>query len=391
MANDASILFLNHSASRNGASILLLDLVKWLRIRSTVQPTLMSFGRGPLETEFQDAVSTIRWRSPSRLLGQTPFSQVSRISRNLDVGTLKWLAKTRRLDLIYANTAATWPQVQALLQMRIPVLWHIHELPYALALSLRGANALGLMSRVDRFVAVSAPVVDALHGEYGVPREKIDLVHGFARAPIRTKTVSAQIRAELMSQFGWPLDAFVVGGCGGLGWRKGTDLFLQVARACASADGGTAMRFVWIGGDAADSEALQFQHDLRKLGLESVCQHVPSTADVSNYYCAMDTFALTSREDPFPLVMLEAGAAGVPTVCFAESGGGPEFVGDDAGVVVPYLDVAAFVAALQRLHRAPAMRRMQGEAARRRVLTQYGVEAQAPKLLASIERCLAAR
>jgi glycosyltransferase involved in cell wall biosynthesis len=104
----------------------------------------------------------------------------------------------------------------------------------------------------------------------------------------------------------------------------------------------------------------------------------------------MDVFALPSREDPFPLVMLEAATHGLPTVCFAQAGGAPEFVGADAGVVVPYLDVDAFAAACAALRDDPARRTALGLEARRRVGAEHGVETQGPKLLRSIERCLAA-
>ena len=46
---------------------------------------------------------------------------------------------------------------------------------------------------------------------------------------------------------------------------------------------------------------------------------------------------------------LEAAAFAVPTVCFADAGGMPEFVGKEAGLVVPYLDLSAAARALLEL------------------------------------------
>jgi len=48
-----------------------------------------------------------------------------------------------------------------------------------------------------------------------------------------------------------------------------------------------------------------------------------------------DIFLLSSREDPYPLVVLEAAFQKVPTICFKEAGGIKEFVGDDAGWCMP--------------------------------------------------------
>src|SRR5205085_2062404 len=122
---------------------------------------------------------------------------------------------------------------------------------------------------------------------------------------------------------------------GSLGWRKGTDLFLQIAKTIDDSARCDRVRFLWVGGDLAGRDALEFDHDLQAFGLEDRCMRVPVTGEVLDYYHAMDVVALTSREDPFPLVMLEAGANRVPVVCFADSGGGPEFVDGDAGRIAP--------------------------------------------------------
>ncbi len=197
------------------------------------------------------------------------------------------------------------------------------------------------------------------------------------------------LRRQLLAARDWPADSFVVGACGGMGWRKGSDLFVQLARRLHAEGVQRPMRFLWVGGDATDIEALRFAHDLHALGLQAVVHHTASTAEVQHHYSAMDVFALTSREDPFPLVMLEAGLHGVPTVCFSGSGGAPEFVSNDAGIVVPHLDIGAFADAIDGLRAVPDRCRALGLAARQKVMRHHGIETGAPALLRSIERCLA--
>jgi len=104
----------------------------------------------------------------------------------------------------------------------------------------------------------------------------------------------------------------------------------------------------------------------------------------------MDIFALTSREDPFPLVMLEAAAIKLPMVCFAQSGGGPEFAEIGGGLVVPYLDVPAFAGCLAELAGDVARRRAIGASAARAV-EQFTIDRQAPKLRAVMEAVMARR
>ena len=73
-------------------------------------------------------------------------------------------------------------------------------------------------------------------------------------------------------------------------------------------------------------------------------------------YSASSVYALTSREDPFPTVALEALSVGVPVVAFEDSGGIPGFlVKESVGRVVPYCDVPAMAQAIVNLlRRAPS-------------------------------------
>jgi glycosyltransferase involved in cell wall biosynthesis len=105
-----------------------------------------------------------------------------------------------------------------------------------------------------------------------------------------------------------------------------------------------------------------------------------------DYLAAIDVFAMVSREDPFPLVMLEAGSLGVPTVCWADSGGAPEFVETDAGIVVPYLSVDRFANALQELRSDDTRRGRMGARASTKVMDRYTLEQQAPRLREAMDQ-----
>jgi len=382
------ILFLVHSASLNGATILLLHLLRWLKGRVDWEIEVLVQGSGPLLDEIRSVAPTTVWRSPASLLPAFLRHRMTGLQSRLEIQCLKALLMGRRYDLIYANTVAVWPLVKALSNRAPALLWHIHELVYALRLSIGEQRINELFHPTSRFIVVSNSVGDALSREYNVGGDRVDIVHGFIPAGHLRAEELHERRERVRRNLGWPADVFVVGGCGSLGWRKGTDLFLQIARAVSNTKGYEKGRFLWVGGGTEDKEASEFAHDLHALGLQERCCRVPATTDVLDYYSAMDVLAVTSREDPFPLVMLEAGSHGIPIVCFADSGGVPEFVGEDAGLIAPYLDVSAFAAHVRRLQDAPGLRERLGAAALSKVRTHHSVEIQAPKLLRIIEKCL---
>lgn len=389
MANPPKrVLFLSHSASRNGATILLMHLLRWLKTQVDWEIEVLVNGRGPLLDEFRSICKTTVCRSPDSILGVFPRHWRAWLQRHFEALQMKILLPGRRFDLIYANTSSTWPQVSVLAERAPALLWHIHELGYALRLSIGEDRINKAFPNVTRFVAVSNSVLDTLVREFNVPYAKVDIVHGFVPFPNLSSEEKRLRRQQVRNALGWPEDAFVVGGCGSPGWRKGTDLFLQIACAVSRMDGYEKVRFLWVGGNDQDQEGLEFAHDVSALGLQENSRRILTTSEVSDLYFAMDVFALTSREDPFPLVMLEAGVHGVPVVCFAGSGGGPEFTSDDIGLIAPYLDITTFAAHIMSLHDSPDLREHLGEAAAIKVRKHHGIETQGPLLLQSIERCL---
>ena len=382
------ILFLSHSASRNGAAILLQSFVQWLKCQVDWELEIVVEGRGPLVDGFRSVAPTRVLRSTQSIFCFLGTRGSVRWQNSADAFALRAFLMGRRYDLIYANTSATWKFLPVLARQAASVLWHIHELEYALRLTAGEAEIENALSVPNRIIAVSRAVCDVLVRDRGVPEENVDVVHGFVPWPIGALREREILRDQIMKQLGWPREAFVVGACGSPGWRKGTDLFLQIAHAVKQSTGYENMFFLWVGGEPQGKTDLEFKHDVRALGLEGCCVRVPDTAAVADYYSLMDVFALTSREDPFPLVMLEAGSFEIPVVCFAGSGGGPEFVAEDAGLTAPYSNVISFADCLKKLRDSQELRVRLGVFAATKVRRQYGVDTQGPKLVKSIEKCL---
>jgi glycosyltransferase involved in cell wall biosynthesis len=102
-----------------------------------------------------------------------------------------------------------------------------------------------------------------------------------------------------------------------------------------------------------------------------------------------DIFALTSREDCFPLVCLTAAQLGTPIVCF-DNGGIPELLeACDGGRVVPYPDLSAMADAVQDLAADPAGRAAAGDRARAHVLAHHQLDATGTRVAAELRAMLA--
>lgn len=198
--------------------------------------------------------------------------------------------------------------------------------------------------------------------------EKFHVIYNFAPTSDPVFVPRDQIRGALDI----PADALMVLGVGFADLRKGIDLFISTAKEAVGLLQTADIYFVWLG-TAPDSESIKWlKHDLEKTDLLKRVRFVSSSVTPQDYYAAADIFFLSSREDPFPNVVLEAMSHGLPVVVFDGSGGAAEAIDSDSGRMVPYLDVGAAAKAIVELCQDGVLRQNLGRAARERIQCGFG-------------------
>jgi len=384
----AEVVFVTHEATRTGAPMNLLHLVRWVGEHSDTSVAVVALAGGPLLERFAEA-------APTRLLGDVEDTWPSKVLASLRLRwaaskarglTVRWRARPfRDPDLVYLNSLTSLRALRLLGQPRRVVL-HVHEMEMAIRLSLRPAEWDELVARTDLFVAASEAVARVLRAR-GVPEAAIRVHHEFIATDV-ARSEDAQVaadRAELRIEDGVP----VVGGGGVIEWRKAPDLFVALA-AELDRRGGTVPAFVWVGGRHEGAMWERVAHDLEAAGLGGRVHFLADRDDPARWFSLFDVFALTSREDPYPLVCLEVGLLGVPTVCFATSGTAelvePDAGGQGAGRAVAHADVVAMADEVASLLADDERRRALGRAAGDRVRARHDVEVAAPALWADVER-----
>lgn len=372
MAKTTCLLLL-HDMSLTGAPRVVLDVFSALT--DAVSPTILCPRPGPLETRAR-SLGPVLWAPDPALQGiRGRTAQVERLARLSPA--LVGLFRSPP-DLVYVNSVAALSLALRLPLPDVPMLLHVHELE--VAVQLLGADRPERMRRADRFIAVSRPVESMLVERYGIESERVALVHECVPDElVRRSTQKARSRDG----------RFVVGGVGHPQWRKGVESWLRMARALLDDVGPERVRFVWVGG-RADEDDVMFRAMIDKLGLTGAIEIEPVVADPMRFYETFDVLAMTSWEDPCPLVVLESMAHGVPVVCFEGGGGAPEVVGEPE-LVVPGFSPGAMASTIRSLMQRPAAREELGGRLRERVRKELTVSVQAPKILAEIHRTLGAR
>uniref|UniRef100_I2Q7R8 Lipopolysaccharide biosynthesis protein n=1 Tax=Desulfovibrio sp. U5L TaxID=596152 RepID=I2Q7R8_9BACT len=353
------IVFISHDAARAGAQKLLLEHMRWLSWHAAVDMRLILLEDGPLRQSFEAVC-------PVLICGEK------------DLAAVDFHAFCGQPDLIFGNTAVAAAAYPFLAALNVPIITHVHELEQSLQ-KFAGQSVLEKMRRyTHRYVAASEAVRRNLIASHGVAPENVRTVDAFITpAPVPELRDRGLVRRDL----GLPQNALLVLGCGSRDWRKGVDLFVEVARRVLAKPECPPVTFVWVGGghDPSIPDPRELAH---RYGLDASVCLVGERDNPLPYFLAADLFLLSSREDPFPLVCLEAASCGTPILCFDEAGGMPDFVRLGGGVVVPREDVEAMARETGRLLLHGTERERLGRVAREKLLAYHTTAAAAPHLLA---------
>ena len=383
------IVFIGHDAYRTGAPMSLLRIIQCV-VAQKGQKCLVVLGRsGPLIKDYKMYADVYVWSGGciGNRWTRKIYSLFTRILKpSLDFDRWRGKRFTKKLasigvGCIFNNTGVNGEIVEVLKSYTgAPVISRIPELEAYMRKNNINGSANKVLKLTDHFIAVSEAVKANLINRHNVPADRVSVVYGSVAAD-RKKMGEIHLRDSL----GLPDNAFIVGGCGTLDWRKGIDQFIQIANLAHRTQPQNEIFFVWIGRCVSDKACIEYNYEIELLGLDNYLFLIGEVDDTAPYLAELDLFLLTSREDPFPLVMLEAARQGKPIICFSGSGGAVEFVDESVGAVVPMLDTHSMLDAILRLKNDTSARLSIGNKAFERSL-EYSPEKMGRAVLDIIQK-----
>lgn len=365
------ILFITHETSRTGAPIVLLHFLKWLQNNhpKTVFDVLALKG-GDLELEFKKTCNT--YYDYNKIIKQRKLTLLQKVflkfgwfnKQNPKEELLEKLNKNN-YHLVYANTIIAIPLASEVINVspKIKLVAHIHELNAIIKIML--PNFKDYLSGINQFIVPSELVKSNLIANWTVLANGIKVVYEC--------TVVDKIKHTNKTG-----NVFVVGASGTVHWRKGHDVFLQLARYIHSNYPDSNINFVWVG-KLPLKEQIILETDIQKLGLQDIVKFTGEVANPTSYYNDFDVFVMTSREDPFPLVCIEVGMLRKPIISFEKAVGTNEILSGSGGFIVPYLDIEAMADRIIKYYNNPDLVKTHGEL-NKKVFSQFTPDIICPQL-----------
>ncbi|MEP6906844.1 MAG: glycoside hydrolase family 99-like domain-containing protein [Pseudoxanthomonas sp.] len=357
------ILVVSHDAHPHGAQYLALNLVRELIHGLKLEVEVMLQGPGQLTTDFE------------------ALAPVHKLDGEGDSALFAALRK-RGFDMVLANTAVSGRIAAELHRAGFKLVTLVHELPGVIEQYGLQSAVVDLACHSEKVVAGSVAVQAGLDSYLDVEQARNVVVKSqglFTRSRYRGMTDLGVPREKLRKRLNLAADTQVVLAVGYADRRKGVDLL--AAAAVIGCDVNDKLHFVWVGHRDVAMEG-EVDKILRGTAAEHRFHFVGLDFDTDDYYAGADVYALASREDPFPSVILESLSVGTPVVAFSGTGGGADLlVTNTCGVVVPALDVEAYARAIETLLGDPAKRLELGDAGRSLVERDFSFRQYAIDLL----------
>jgi glycosyltransferase involved in cell wall biosynthesis len=279
------------------------------------------------------------------------------------------------VDLIYANTIASSTITSIAKKiLNVPLISHIHELQFSLELYSKKSDTTNMMNNSDKIIACSQAVGDNLIENNKSLKNKVSIIHSFVNNEKVLDILKNSKKDLIKSEFSLPPNTFLAGACGNSEWRKGLDIFISLVNTTKNKSNSIPIHFVWIGLKAEGEFYNQIIYDVEKMGIKHLITFLEPTPKAVEIINVLDVFIVSSREDPFPLVMLEAALCKKPILGFRNTGGCSEFVKDEAGILNEYLDINGMSENLTLLATNENLRKRFGVAGQKSILQNYSFE-----------------
>ncbi len=353
------ILVFSHDGSRTGAPRVLLAFLQQIReyqAQNQLQDInlwIVLVRDGELRADFEDCGLTL------------VLSELDEWTKTSDKNLQELLESFKRFTcdpLVLVNTSAISNVSKACYQYNLPVVSWIHELPVTIESYCGGLDSFKyILLSSKRIISVSDFVASSLV-KYSQQEDRADKFTTIYASPpsLDNQEDIKEIefyRNSIRVEFDLPNDSFIVMGCGTVQDRKGCDFFAQVAYQVIKTNNLSDVYFIWVGAKVQPEFSVWLDDDIQKAGLENNIIFAGSRTNPLDYMRGSDIFLLTSREDPFPLVNMEAMYCRLPVISFFGNGGASEVFKDNRGVAVPYLDTTAMAKAVIRLKNDKQLRK----------------------------------
>ncbi|MBS1614975.1 MAG: glycosyltransferase [Bacteroidetes bacterium] len=332
MNSKKRILFVSHEASFTGAPILLLNLIALVQSEHHFDIRVLCVRDGAMKPAFS------RLAPCSCLKAADMYHEESLFKRGFNkllfgFRLIAFIPKWMGSDFVFNNTVGNGKVLRFFFRFRkLPVVSYIHELEASIRHAAANGEAQLTFDLSEKILSPSRYNQEILQQIFHIPPAKSGLLRYLIKTQLEERELGQLRELKQKSKQAFckkhqlQPDALLILGMGTFDRRKAVDLFVQTAVRLNNPN----FQFVWMGMSREPEFRQEVEQFIQEQGVTNFHYLGPVEHDL-HHYLPFDLFFLSSREDPYPLVVLEAASVQIPTLCFSGSGGIIDFVTEENG------------------------------------------------------------
>ena len=239
-------------------------------------------------------------------------------------------AREHSIDMVHNNTAAVLEGIYLKRKLKLPLIWHVHEIivkPKAISDFINM-----LMGRyADKIVTVSQAVANHIKQSPFIKDSQVEVIYNGVDNTVYYPMDASSIREK----FDIAQDAIVIGMIGRVNAIKGQNDFIEAVEPLLEKN---EQAVAFLAGGVFPGEEWRLEELDNRIASSSVVSQIHRIDyydKTSELYNMFDIFVLPSTNpDPLPTVVLEAMACSKPVVGYNNGGIAEMVVDDKSGCLV---------------------------------------------------------
>ncbi len=370
MGGRKKLLFLEYFPFMGGGQAVLLNIIRYLKKEYDVEALI--FNRGLIEPELKKTgIKTHHIQAPEKVKYRYIDKYIPFYKKLTD------FLKSGKYDLVYSGGMfATKLAAPACFFLKVPLIWHKQLIIEKGYFSYNASQARLLSNFTSKIICVSDASRESMI-KSGVNPKKLVTVHNGVEIH-KAKGQRLRIRDKYKVK-----GDFVCGTVCIFRQNKGLELLVKAAGIIEKQN--KKIKFMLVGKADKGQEGyeMEIRESVKRRGLRNFI--FAGYGDKFDFMPGFDLYVMSSPNEPFGLVTIEAMSLGIPVVGFNKGGTGEIVTDGRDGLLAKEISAEALAGKIMKAYNDKKKMKAMGKEAMKTVMSKFNIEKQMCEIKSIIE------